>query len=262
MQPKQLSTFSIIARLLTFRLTREEFAEFNGKTLAVGLTCTWLAGIGRTLHNHRVEWWQHLGLGSVAYIFVLSLLLYLVLAPLRTKSLSYRHVLTFVSLTSPTGFMYAIPVERFLYIDTATMMRGWFLAVVAAWRVALLFFYLHRYFGFSRLRTVVVSLLPLSGIVTALTALNLDKVVFDIMGGGPRSSDDEAYSFLLLLTFISILAFLPLLLAYMVAVVEAGKPHEDVWPEDSLITLQDLTPLQVPRIENKEAGNSPNDKGE
>ncbi len=71
-------------------------------------------GIGRTLHNSRVEWWQHLGFGSVAYIFALALLLWLVLAPFCLFGASYRHILTVVALTSPTKLIYAVPVEAFL----------------------------------------------------------------------------------------------------------------------------------------------------
>jgi hypothetical protein len=233
-QSKLGSSFSTIGRLVTFRLTREEFAQFSETNLAAGLVCTCLVGIGRTLHNHRVEWWQHAGLGSVAYVFALSLLLCLVLAPLRVRGLSYRHILTFVSLTSPTGFIYAIPVERVLSIQGATTARVWFLAIVAAWRVALLIFYLRRYLEFSRLRTAVVSLLPLCAIVAALTVLNLDKVVFDLMGGGQHSSDDAAFMVLFVITFLSVWAFLPLLLAYIIAVVRARMSLKDPPPEDSL----------------------------
>src|SRR5579872_7368400 len=163
MQFRVFSTFSKIGRLITFQLTREEFAQFDRADLAVGLVCTWLAGIGRTLHNHRVEWWQHAGLGSVLYIFVLTLLLYLVLAPLRIKGISYPHILTFVSLTSPTGFIYAIPVESFLSLDSASGARFIFLAIVAAWRVAMLIFYLKRHCQLPTFSTAVVGLLPLCG---------------------------------------------------------------------------------------------------
>jgi hypothetical protein len=231
MQSRLASSFSNIGRLLTFRLTREEFAQFNKTDLAVGLACTWLAGIGRTLHNQRVEWWQHAGLGSVAYVFALSLLLYLVLAPLRVKGLSYRHILTFVSLTSPTGFIYAIPVERYLSIEDASTARFWFLAIVAAWRVALLIFYVRRYLEFSGLRTAVVSLLPLCAIVVALSVLNLDKVVLNFMGGGGhrghRSSDDAAFMVLFDISLLALLAFLPLLLAYILEVVLARMSPKD-----------------------------------
>jgi hypothetical protein len=248
MQPKLLATFTTVSRLVTFRLTREEFAEFNGANLCVGIICTLLAGIGRTLHNHRLEWWQHAGLGSVAYVFALSLLIYLVLAPLRVKGLSYRHILTFVSLTSPTGFIYAIPVERFMASGAAMETRFLFLALVATWRVALWIFYLKRYYRLPAMRTGVVSLLPLCGIVTALTILNLDKVVFNIMGGGQPSSDDGAYGFLLLVTFLSMWAFLPLLIAYIVLVVQAWRRRnaepepENPGSADSLSHPKNLAP--------------------
>lgn len=215
MQARILTVFKTIVRLITFRLTREEFLQFNLDYLMVGIVCTWLVGIGRTLHNSRVEWWQHLGLGSVAYIFVLSLLLWLLLLPLRIQKLSYWHILTFVSLTSPTGFIYAIPVEAFLSFDAATSARFWFLGGVATWRVALWAFYLKRFCQLPGFSAFVVCVLPLCFIVALLTILNLDKVVFDIMGGGSHTTDDGAYMFLFLITALSVYAFIPLVLMYV-----------------------------------------------
>ena len=165
MPSRILPVLKAIGRLITFRLTREEFLRFNLDYLAVGVICTWLVGIGRTLHNSRVEWWQHLGLGSVAYIFVLSTLLWFLLLPLRIQKLSYRHILTFVSLTSPTGFIYAIPVETFLSFDSATSARFLFLGVVAAWRVGLWAFYLRRFCQLPGFSTFIVCVLPLCFIV-------------------------------------------------------------------------------------------------
>ena len=43
----------------------------------------------------------------------------------------------FVGLTALPGWLYAVPVERFLPLDTAQAVNAGFLALVAAWRVAL-----------------------------------------------------------------------------------------------------------------------------
>ncbi len=221
MNSRIIPVLKTIGRLITFRLTREDFLQFNMDHLAVGIFCTWLVGIGRTLHNSRVEWWQHLGLGSVAYIFVLALLLWLLLLPLRIQNLSYRHILTFISLTSPTGFIYAIPVESFISLDSATTARFWFLGFVALWRVALWVFYLKRFCMLSGFGSFVAGILPLCFIVTLLTMLNLDKVVFNIMGGRESpSTDDGAYLFLVLITQLAILAFIPLVLMYIAIIYQ------------------------------------------
>src|SRR5262245_44509286 len=87
-------------RLLTFRDPSPEVRDHWRSYLVFGMGCTWLAGIGRYWDNPRAQLWQHFGLGSIAYVFSLALLLYLVLMPLRPRNWSYRNVLLFVTLTS------------------------------------------------------------------------------------------------------------------------------------------------------------------
>ena len=160
---------------------------------------------------------QHLGLGSVAYVFLLSLLLYLLAAGLRPKDLSYRKLLTFITLTSPPAALYAIPVDRCWDLERARSLRLWFLAAVAAWRVALYMFYLRRSGRLSAAGVVVGTLLPLIIIVVTLTVLNLERAVFNIMGGphAPATSHDAAYAFLVMLSMLSIYGIIPVLVAYV-----------------------------------------------
>jgi hypothetical protein len=139
------------ARLLSFRLTGAEFGGFNYRHLLFGLLCTWLVGIGRWWDDGGARLLQHAGAGSVIYIFILALLLWLVVLPLKPHGWKYVHVLTFVSLTAPPALLYAIPVERLFTIRTARSLNVWFLAIVATWRVALLFVYLKRH---ARLKTL------------------------------------------------------------------------------------------------------------
>ena len=206
-----------VVRLLTFRAARDEFLQFGNKHLAFGIACTWAVGVGRWWDDPRANLLQHLGLGSVVYIFLLSLLLWLVVCPLRPRNWSYRHVLTFVSLTSPPAILYAIPVERFASLETARALNVWFLAVVAAWRVALLFFYLRRHARLPAFSIVVAALLPVTFVVVALTMLNLERAVFDVMGGlrDRGTANDGAYQVLILLTLLSMLLFIPLLISYI-----------------------------------------------
>ena len=61
-------------------------------------------------------------------------------------------------------------------------------------------------------------------IVVALTMLNLEKVVFDMMGGMThRSPNDTAYEILFLLSLFSMLLFPVLLICYILMAVAAGQ---------------------------------------
>ena len=206
-----------VLRLLTFRISREEFLRFDNRHLAFGVVCTGVVGVGRWWDDAGANLLQHVGVGSVIYIFLLSLLLWLVIWPLKPEGWSYRHVLTFVSLTSPPAILYAIPVERFTTLETARTLNVWFLAVVAAWRVALLVFYLRRHARLSSLSIVVAALLPITFIIVTLTVLNLERAVFDLMGGlrGGGTANDSAYGILVGLTFLSMILFVPLLICYI-----------------------------------------------
>ncbi len=203
-------------RLLTFRPIKLDSSILNSY-LIFGIVFTWLCGIGRYWDNPKAELWQYLGLGSVAYIFILALILWSIILPLRPKNWSYKNVLIFVSLTAPPAILYAIPVEQFLTLESAQRANVWFLAVVAIWRVALLLNYLYRVADLSGLKVIVATLLPLTLIVTLLTILNLEHVVFKIMAGledHERSANDSAYMILLLITTFSVMASPILLGAY------------------------------------------------
>ena len=204
-------------RLIFFRASQSELIQVNRRHLALGLICTWLVGMGRYWDNPRVGWLQHLGVGSIVYVFILALFLWLIIWPLRPRNWSYFRVLTFVSLVSPPAILYAIPVERFVSLDTANSVNAIFLAIVAIWRVALLIFFLKRLGELDWFSIVVATLLPLTLIVVTLTVLNLDQVVFNIMGGRhDPSPNDAAYLILVLLSWLSIYLFIPLVVAYAI----------------------------------------------
>lgn len=210
------------ARILTFRTPGPELASHARAFLIFGLTCTWLAGIGRYWDNPQARGFQHAGLGSLAYVFIMAALLWGVVAPLRPLHWSYRNVLLFVALTSPPALLYAVPVERFLTLETAAHANAWFLAVVALWRVLLWLWFLHRICGVGAFGALSAGLLPLVAIVVALTLLNLEHVVFDLMAGlsaGVRGPNDRAYAFVLGLTGIALPAAPFLAVAYVIAIV-------------------------------------------
>jgi hypothetical protein len=213
-------------RLLTFRPMSEAIRTHWQLYLVFGLLFTWLAGIGRYWDNPRAELWQYLGLGSVAYVFVLALFVWGLLAPLRPKNWSYRNVLLFITLTAPPAVLYAIPVERFMSLNNARAANAWFLALVAAWRVALLVVFLKRTAKLSGLATAVATLLPITAIVFALTLLNLEHVVFNLMGGlrdQDASGNDTAYFVVLNIAMFAFLAAPVLAIIYLVLVVVAWR---------------------------------------
>jgi hypothetical protein len=207
-------------RLLTFRTTREEMLNFGWAHLAFGLIATWLVGIGRYWDNPRAEFLQHLGVGSVIYIFALSLLLWLVVKPLRPPEWSYFYVVTFVALCAPPAVLYAIPVQMFSDIGTANTTNAFFLLIVSVWRAGLLIFFLKRFAALNTAYVFVVTFLPITLIVFALVMLNLEKAVFEIMGGFTNATpNDGAFAVLAVISFFAMLGFPLLLISYIIIVV-------------------------------------------
>jgi hypothetical protein len=221
--------FTATARLLTFRLTREEFQALGWRHLGFGLFCTWLVGMGRWWDDPGARVLQQLGVGSLIYIFLLSLMLWLVVRPLRPRAWSYRRVLTFVALTSPPAALYAIPVEKFFGMEEARVLNVLFLVVVASWRVALLVFYLRRHAQLSTGAAQVAAFLPLIVVVVTLRILNLERAAFATMGGlrGEPSAADNAYGLLGCLVALALLALIPLLIAYLNLILKADARVED-----------------------------------
>ena len=225
-------------KLLFFRITREELLRLDSRHLAFGLLCTWLVGIGRFWDHPNAKLVQYLGLGSVIYVVALSLLLWLFIRPLRPKNWTYRSVLTFITLVSPPAALYALPVERWFSLETATDLNKWFLLIVAAWRVALLIFFVKRFGELKGREVVVATILPLAAIVLTLSSLKLDQRVLRMMGGLDRHSpdaEDGIHFVLLTLTFLSSCFALPLLIAYIGMIVqkwvsrrsEASSPEQE-----------------------------------
>jgi hypothetical protein len=216
--------FKTIWRLLTLRISRQEILKFDRKHFIIGLLGTWIVGIGRYWDDEGATMLQHLGLGSVIYIFLLALFIWLIIKPFLINQWSYFTVLTFISLTSFPAIFYAIPVERFYSIETANTMNVWFLAIVAAWRLCMLYHFLKTFTRLSSGDIITVTLMPICLIITTLTILNLHRVVFDIMGGRRNPTPhDGAYSVLIFLTVISAILILPLLIAYGVGIYSARK---------------------------------------
>src|SRR5689334_11993983 len=101
------------ARVLTFRATRNELRSFDRRHLFLGFLLTWLVGMGRWWEDPRAGLLQHLGVGSLVYVVILSLFLWLIIKPLAVRT-RYVTVLTYVTLTAPPAILYALPVRSWL----------------------------------------------------------------------------------------------------------------------------------------------------
>ena len=103
-------------------------------------------------------------------------------------------------------------------------MNVWFLVIVAAWRLGLLYFFLKRFTGLKTGNILTVTLMPICLIISALTVLNLHRVVFNIMGGVRNPTPhDASYGALMLLTGISMILTIPLIIAYGFGIYNSGK---------------------------------------
>lgn len=201
--------------LLFFKPFKSRIKENWPAYLSWGLLITWIVGMGRYWDHPNADWWQYLGLGSVAYVFILAVIIWIIAAPLKPRHWSYLNVLIFITLTSLPALLYAIPVEQFMTLQNAQSANFWFLLIVAAWRVALFFNFLGKVAGLSLTEVIVTGLLPLVLIVTALTVLNLEHVVFQIMGGIRNpTQNDTAYLALITITYFSLLLSPVLLIWY------------------------------------------------
>ena len=69
-------------------------------------------------------------------------------------------------------------------------------------------------------------MLPIMSIIVTLTALNLERAVFDFMGGlrEQGTANDDAYAVLTLLTLFSVILFIPFLVGYLFLVNRAFYP--------------------------------------
>lgn len=217
-------------RFLFFLEPSRQISTHWKRYLAFGVVITWLAGIGRYWDNPRAHLFQYLGLGSLAYILFLSALLWVLFYPLKPRHWQYRNVLVFVSLCSLPALLYAIPVERFMPLDTAQSVNAWFLAIVASWRVALLVVFLKRVAKLPPMTVAIATLLPIALIIVALSWLNLEHVVFNIMAGNnpdTHSGNDLSYSIVFLLSLFSTLLLPVLAIAYGVMVYNARQAKRE-----------------------------------
>jgi hypothetical protein len=222
-------------QLLTFRAPSAGIREHASAYLAFGLVLTWAAGVGRYWDSAEATLLQHLGLGSLGYVFVFALVLWILVAPLGPKNWTYRNILLFVALTSPPALLYAVPVEMWVSPSTALAINSGFLAIVAAWRVALLAVFLQRAAGLRGPTILVATLLPLALIVDGLAFLNLEHLVYETMAGlrgAAGLSSAAEYGIVRFICTVSVL-ITPVLLACYVRIAHAIQTKRKLRMETS-----------------------------
>ena len=212
------STVRTALRVLSFRATQGELVHLDYRHLAFGLVSTWVVGMGRYCDAPHASFSQHMGISSLIYVTALALLVWLVGRPLAGPDWSFRRLLTFITLTSPPAVLYAVPVERFVDPSTAQALNPGFLGLVAAWRVALLVFYLSRLGAFRWCGVGLLTLLPLTSIVAFVTAVDLQHIVLTQMAGLQGPFDPSTLRFeewINRLGTLSYIALGTLLVAYL-----------------------------------------------
>jgi hypothetical protein len=113
------ATTALAAKLLTFRLRREEYAALGPREAWLGLVLAALAGVGRYWDHPFASALPRTGLGSVAYVLALAAAIWAVLRPLPRQRRPYVEVVAAVGFTAPLAWLYALPVERWVAVETA-----------------------------------------------------------------------------------------------------------------------------------------------
>ena len=213
-------------RILLFRATPEETERMSWRLLLIGITSTWLVGIGRWWDDPRpeipifVRW----GLGSVVYVFGLSTLLWLFALPLVKTRITFKQMLVFIACTSPPAIIYAVPIELWVDSKAARTYNFAALCLVAAYRVSLLAWFMRRIGRLTGDQVLLICATPILLIIAVVTQLGFESRVMDIMGGhreGPRPTIVDGLLYLISMTGIYLAPVA--LIAYIVAVFSKPK---------------------------------------
>lgn len=213
-----LEDLKSIGRFICFRSSTQELAEFDKRYLVLGLLLVWLAGVGRHWDDAEASMLQASGIGSLVYVLFLSGYLWLFLLPLRPVGCRGWQILTVVCMTAPPAFLYAIPIERWMNLEMSQVLNLTALGIVAVWRVALFLFYLIRGAKLHWWHSLVGVLLPLSIIVIVAGALAMAARIADGMAGTRAPQSDPVMAVTNFMTSLSLIAFVPLLLAYLLSI--------------------------------------------
>lgn len=209
------AAWAALKEVLYFRASRERILAFGDRELALGALLCWLAGMGRWWDLPTASLAQKLGLGSVAYPFVLGTVIWLFFWPWRMPQWRLKPLIAYIALTGAPGLVYAFPVEK---IDpwAGALYNVAALLIVSVWRIRLLF----RYFRVVGLlpegAAAAATAIPISGIMFLITYYNLAMGVIEGMGGF-RGPQREAISTMITIvaTILLVYPFPFLLLFYL-----------------------------------------------
>lgn len=181
--PRLKAAFVDQGKFLVFLLKTKDYKRLGWEHVAVGLLFTWLVGIARNWDYANADVAARLGLYSIAYVFLLSPLIWALTIPLQVEESKFVRVLAAVCMTAPYGLIYGIPVEMMFETDTAAAINLWFLGIVATFRVASLGHFL--VLGICRSITSMIGVLslPICIIAVLLTITGRSGKVIELMSG-------------------------------------------------------------------------------
>jgi len=200
--------FTLMFRVLTFRLTPEEFDELGFRHFLLGTVTAWAVGFGR--------WWNRpedampllrSGIVSVIIVLALGLLLHVVTSVLKPQHRGLLKTTAYVSLTSLPAAVYALPLESWMELEQARSGNFAMLTVVAVWRVALYVCFLMRIARFKLYTTIVTTVFPLAVVVFLLAVNGLTFHVLQLNTGRadtPISTAESRYEVILYMGILSI----------------------------------------------------------
>lgn len=182
--------FLLWKKILLFKADEKDFQSLSIYTFLLGVLATWIVGVGRWWDNVDADPLKKTGIGSVAYIFVLSQAIWWVNVWF-TENKNYFKVLTFVSLTSVPAILYAFPIE-IVAPEYARTFNVTSLLVVSIYRVSLMASFLRQYYKMKWSEVITSTLFMLSGIVTIVFISGLGALVLDAMGGFREKETKDA----------------------------------------------------------------------
>jgi hypothetical protein len=222
--------FRQLWRVLTFRTTAEDVAKWCYWELGLGLICTWLVGIGR--------WWDDprdlplpvtLGLGSIAYVWIFTFVMWVLIHPIVDNPPTILQVLTFVCFVSPPAALYAIPVEHWTGMETAIQLNLAFLFIVAVYRVSLLIRFFVVAIKMSIGKALLTTFLPISIAIVSIAVMNMMIKIIEFMGGvrEEASRRTSMEQFVVIIRDICVVAAPILILCYLWTLYREKLRRED-----------------------------------
>ncbi len=140
---------------------------------------------------------------------------------------AYRSFLGLFWMTAPMAWLYAIPYERMLSPVDAIGVNLWTLALVAAWRVALMVRVVSVIYGVRRITAFFLVMFFADAVVIAVVTL-VPTPVIDIMGGLRHTERDALVSSITLLVGFFSIATAPI---WVIGALVAAFKFVPRWPQ-------------------------------